>query len=156
MKRTDRPHRESREELHHYTQVPNHYAVRSRNRDRGRAPDLPKGQREPARHLGKGSLSYRRADDRIRNEVCERLMIDPEVDASDIAIDVKEGTVWLSGTVDTRNTRFYVEDLVDRVLGVTQVVNRLKIRLGRALEEFTRSDDAARLREQLARETQFR
>jgi hypothetical protein len=62
--------------------------------------------------------------------------------------------VWLRGSVDTINTKHRLEEIVKRVRGVEVVENDLRIRVGEALEEFTRNADAARLREDLYRASQ--
>jgi hypothetical protein len=49
------------------------------------------------------------------------------------------------------NAKYQVEQSVKRVRGVESIVNDLSIRVGNALEEFSRNTDAARLREQLRR-----
>jgi hypothetical protein len=45
------------------------------------------------------------------------------------------------------NTKYRLEELIKRVDGVKNIENNLKVRVGEALEEFSRSADAARLRE---------
>ena len=67
-----------------------------------------------------------RSDERLRELIAERLTDDPQIDASDIEIGVADGRVTLSGTVDRRQTRHRVEDLVD-TCGVREIDNRLGI-----------------------------
>jgi len=81
-------------------------------------------------YVGKGPKGYTRSDDRIREEVCERLAWDGEVDASDIAVTVQNGEVTLEGTVETRRMKHRSEDLVDEIRGVIDVHNRLTVRRG--------------------------
>ena len=45
---------------------------------------------------------YQRSDDRIREDVCERLTQHPEINAEEIEIQVKGGEVTLTGTVERR------------------------------------------------------
>lgn len=77
--------------------------------------------------FGRGPKGYKRSDERIREEVCEILYMHPDIDASEIEVDVKEGIVLLSGTVDSRSTRRLAEDVIERCSGVVDVQNRLKV-----------------------------
>lgn len=76
---------------------------------------------------GRGPKGYRRSDERIQEEVCERLTRHPGIDASDVEVRVQGGEVTLSGTVDSRRTKRMVEDVVDQCGGVVDVVNQLRI-----------------------------
>jgi len=76
---------------------------------------------------GLGPKNYVRSDDRIREDVSERLCDDAAVDASDITVDVRNGKVTLSGQVSDRATKHRVEDLVDRCNGVVEIENRLGV-----------------------------
>ena len=79
-------------------------------------------------YRGRGPRGYRRGDERILEDVCDRLTDDPRIDASDIDIQVKEGEVTLSGSVRTRDEKRFTEDLVERISGVRDVSNNLKVR----------------------------
>ena len=50
-------------------------------------------------HRGRGPKGYVRRDERIHEEVCERLKCDDVLDATDIAVHVRAGVVTLDGTV---------------------------------------------------------
>jgi osmotically-inducible protein OsmY len=78
---------------------------------------------------GKGPKNYRRSDQRIEEEISERLTDDPVVDASDIEVTVKESEVVLSGTVDSKTAKRRAEDLCEHIQGVTHVENRLKVKI---------------------------
>lgn len=80
------------------------------------------------RHRGRGPKGYTRSDDRIREEVCDRLTDDPVVDASDVEVNVSNCEVTLSGTVDNREERRRAEDCAERVSGVTHVQNNLRVK----------------------------
>lgn len=81
---------------------------------------------QAAGHRGRGPRGYRRADERIREDVCDRLTDDPEVDASHIEVSVAQGEVTLKGTVETRRMRRLAEDVVERVPGVAHIANALR------------------------------
>lgn len=78
-------------------------------------------------HAGKGPKNYRRSDERIFEEVCERLMQHPEIDASDIEVRVAAGEVTLSGTVPDRQTKRLAEDVLEGVPGLNDISNELRI-----------------------------
>jgi osmotically-inducible protein OsmY len=78
-------------------------------------------------YRGRGPKGYTRSDERIREDVCERLTDDPFIDASDINLTVRDGTVTLEGRVDERWMKHRVEDLVEGLSGVKQVENRLTV-----------------------------
>ena len=52
---------------------------------------------------GKGPKGYRRTDDRVKEDVSESLYRDPDVDATDIEVEVKDGTVILKGSGELQN-----------------------------------------------------
>ncbi|MBZ4420133.1 BON domain-containing protein [Myxococcus sp. RHSTA-1-4] len=79
--------------------------------------------------LGKAPRGYVRPDERIREDICERL-IDSPYDASDVDVQVKQGEVTLSGTVKSRQERRDIEDLVVAVRGVHDVFNRIRVAEG--------------------------
>lgn len=82
------------------------------------------GQRS---YRGLGPQTYKRSDDRIRDDVCERLTDSERIDASNVTIDVNQGAVTLSGTVPERHMRYAAEDLVDDALGVESINNQLRV-----------------------------
>jgi hypothetical protein len=77
---------------------------------------------------GMGPKGYKRSDERIQEEVHERLTEDPHLDASDIEVSVASGEVTLSGFVGNRAEKRYAEDLVERISGIGHVQNNLRIR----------------------------
>ena len=76
---------------------------------------------------GRGPKNYHRGDDRIFDDVCERLTIDEDVDASDIEVSVKSGVVTLSGTVADRWQKRRAEDVADSVGGVRDIENNIRV-----------------------------
>jgi osmotically-inducible protein OsmY len=85
-------------------------------------------RRREADHRGKGPRGYRRSDARIQEDVSDRLTDDPDVDASDITVTVKEGEVTLDGHVDSRFAKRRAEDCAEDVSGVAHVQNNLRVR----------------------------
>ncbi|MBS3649204.1 BON domain-containing protein [Pseudaminobacter sp. 19-2017] len=80
------------------------------------------------RHRGRGPRNYMRSDDRIREDVNDRLTDDNWVDASDIEVMVSQCEVTLSGLVDDRMTKRRAEDIAEDVSGVRHVQNNLRVR----------------------------
>lgn len=78
-------------------------------------------------HRGKGPKSYTRSDDRIKEDINDKLSDDPFIDASDIDVTVSNGEVTLTGTVDHRSTKRRAEDLAEAVSGVKNVENRIRV-----------------------------
>ena len=78
-------------------------------------------------HRGKGPKGYRPSDVRLAEIVCERLTDDPFVDARNISVDVKDGEVSLSGSVEERRQKYIAEDVVADVFGVSEVHNNLSV-----------------------------
>ncbi|HEY0604986.1 MAG TPA: BON domain-containing protein [Herpetosiphonaceae bacterium] len=64
-------------------------------------------------------------DERIREDVCDRLMQFGPVDCISIDVDVADGMVMLRGDVPSRDVSSRVEEVVQSVLGVRSVDNRL-------------------------------
>jgi osmotically-inducible protein OsmY len=78
-------------------------------------------------HKGKGPKGYTRSDERITEDINEKLYQDDYVDASNIEVSVSGGEVTLSGTVESRNVKRHAEDLAESVTGVKNVQNNLKV-----------------------------
>ena len=81
-----------------------------------------------ADHRGRGPRGYTRSDERIREDVSDRLTENPVLDASDIEVAVAGGEVTLAGSVDSRYSKRLAEDLADDVSGVKHVQNNLRVR----------------------------
>jgi hypothetical protein len=91
--------------------------------------------REPTAHrttqgrsMRRGPKGYHRSDERIWEEVCERLAEAEYVDVSDVSVEVREGKVTLEGTVPQRRMKHWIEDIVDTVYGVQDIENRIRVR----------------------------
>lgn len=76
---------------------------------------------------GMGPSGYHRSDDRIFEDVCERLTMHGQIDPSDVEIEVENGEVVLKGSVDDRHTKRIIEDVAYSVSGVTEVQNNLRV-----------------------------
>ena len=75
---------------------------------------------------GRGPKAYRRSDERIREDINDRLTDHAYLDASDIEVMVKEGEVTLTGKVLDRTDKRLAEDVAESVSGVKHVQNNLR------------------------------
>lgn len=76
---------------------------------------------------GIGPKNYTRPDFRIQEDVCECLTDHSHIDASDVHVEVKNGVVTLTGSVRDSWMKLQAEDLVDRISGVREVRNDIKV-----------------------------
>ena len=90
--------------------------------------DREESQRESRR--GRGPRGYTRSDDRIKEDINDRLTDHYVIDASDIDVEVTGGEVVLTGTVDSRYEKRLAEDIAEAVSGVHNVENRIRVNRG--------------------------
>ncbi len=81
-------------------------------------------------HRGRGPKGYRRSDERIREDVSDRLTDDSWLDAQGIEVAVSDGDVTLTGTVRSREDKKRAEALAESVSGVDNVQNSLRVDRG--------------------------
>lgn len=81
-------------------------------------------------YRGRGPKNYQRSDERIREDVCERLYRDDRVDASDLEVTVEGGVVTMSGSVQDREMKRRAEDLAESCGGVRDVQNQIRVARG--------------------------
>lgn len=84
-------------------------------------------RRKDFMHRGKGPKNYRRSDERIREEINDRLTDEWNIDASDLEVTVSGGEVILTGYVGDRFQKRRAEDVTEEVRGVTHVENRIRV-----------------------------
>jgi hypothetical protein len=92
-------------------------------------PDFRAGQ-----HHGRGPKGYKRSDERIREDVSDRLTEDGYLDATRVEVGVENGEVTLNGWVAERAAKRRAEDLAEAVSGVTHVQNNLRVDRGAVSE----------------------
>lgn len=76
---------------------------------------------------GRGPKNWKWSDDRVKEQVSEALYRNYDVDASEIEVDVKDGVVTLTGSVDSRDAKRTAEACIENLNGVRDVNNRLRI-----------------------------
>lgn len=87
----------------------------------------PEHGRHAGDHRGRGPRGYTRSDQRILEDVSERLSDDPDVDASNIDVRCEQGRIVLEGDVQDRWMKHRAEDIADSVSGVNDVENRIRV-----------------------------
>jgi hypothetical protein len=105
------------------------YALRSAGY--GMSPDEDyrrRVSRQEAGYRGRGPRGYRRSDERISEDLHERLTDDPHLDATEVQVQVTSGEVTLTGTVESRAARRRAEEIAEDVAGVDYVMNNLRVR----------------------------
>ena len=85
----------------------------------------PFGHAGPA--AGTGPRGWRRTDERIHDDVCDRLARRRDLDVADVSVEVEDGWVRLSGTVSDRPMKHAIERVVDACAGVRDIDNRIRV-----------------------------
>jgi osmotically-inducible protein OsmY len=70
-----------------------------------------------------------KSDSEIERDVRDELKWDPDLDAENIAVSVKDGVVTLAGFVKSYSDRLEAEAAAKRVAGVLAVANDIEVRL---------------------------
>jgi hypothetical protein len=104
--------------------------------ERGGQPwERARGGAAAGPHTGRGPRGYQRADERIREDVCDALCEHGYVDASDIEVTVLNGEVTLIGIVRERPQKRMAEDAAEQISGVREVHNQLRVTPGGAEQD---------------------
>jgi len=90
----------------------------------------------------RGPKGYKRTDERIREDLNDRLAHQDRLDPSDIEVSVANGEVTLTGTVQIRHEKFLAEEIADDVGGVTEIHNQLRVRREQQKEQGNAANDA--------------
>jgi osmotically-inducible protein OsmY len=92
-----------------------------------------------ASYRGRGPKNYTRSDERIREDLNERLTDSDEIDASNITVEVSNGVATLKGSVDERWMKHCAEDLAESCSGVRDVNNQIRVQSQAASQGTSRS-----------------
>ena len=79
------------------------------------------------RRYPQGPKGYTRSDERVREDISERLMQCYDIDSSEVTVQVQSGKVTLEGTVPSRHMKHAIEDIADSAPGVQDVDNRIRV-----------------------------
>jgi osmotically-inducible protein OsmY len=81
-------------------------------------------------HAGRGPRGYQRSDERIKEDICERMSQHGQLDASDLEVRVVNAEVTIEGTVNDRQAKRLAEDIAEAVMGVREVHNQVRVTQG--------------------------
>ena len=102
------------------------------------------GEYGGGRYYGRGPKGYQPSDQRILEEINERLTEHVDIDASEIEVKVQSGEVTLTGTVNERYAKRLAEDVAENVLGVKQLHNQIRVQPETSWRESGTGSMAAR------------
>jgi osmotically-inducible protein OsmY len=74
----------------------------------------------------RGPKNYQRSDERILEDVSERILHSAHVDASEVTVTVRDGIVTLEGTVPELWMKHAIENISFITFAVVDVENRIK------------------------------
>jgi hypothetical protein len=78
-------------------------------------------------YAGRGPKKYVRPDERILEEVCQRLTDSPDIDATGVEVEVRAGEVTLTGTVESQEMKHQAELCLAEIWGVKHIFNRIHV-----------------------------
>ena len=78
-------------------------------------------------YRGLGPQNYTRSDERIREDLNERLTDADDIDARGLMVEVSNGIATLSGNVEQRWMKHRAEDIVENCSGVRDVRNQIQV-----------------------------
>ncbi len=94
------------------------------------------------------TVAVTKSDSQLKADVLAELRWDPRVRETDVGLQVRNGTVTLTGSIDSYAAKLAARDAAHRVAGVLDVADELRVRLPSAWER-TDSDVARSVRDAL-------
>jgi hypothetical protein len=91
------------------------------------ARDSERADRMQRSYRGIGPQGYSRSDQRIQEDVNDTFTDDHDLDAANITVKVQGGEVTLTGTVGDRHMKYRAEEIAERVTGVKEVDNQIRV-----------------------------
>jgi hypothetical protein len=85
------------------------------------------GAERARRRYPPGPKGYQRSDERMKEDISERLYRAYHIDSSEVVVEVRAGKVTLEGAVPSRHMKHAIEDMVDDCPGVTEIDNRIRV-----------------------------
>jgi osmotically-inducible protein OsmY len=95
-----------------------------------------------ANATGSGPKGYTRSDERVLEEVCDRLEASGH-DWSEVEVKIADGEITLSGTVTERSMKYEAEQRADGVRGVLDVINQIRVKKAGASPSAQAASQAA-------------
>lgn len=108
----------------------------------GHRHEAPTSRGVDVDHRGRGPRDYVRSDERISDDIIDRLTDHEDIDASEILIMVENGVVTLTGNVPERHMKHRAEDIAAAARGVREVRNDIRVDPG--VDSFGRRGEAVR------------
>jgi|GEM_PF-6605156 len=105
-------------------------------------------------YAGIGPRSYHKSDESIKEEVCEILFWNPDVDSTQVEVSVESGVVRLEGFVDSRHAKRTSEAIIEDIFGIVDIQNELIIKKDLDMNSdkiITRGDDGLHSEETIPR-----
>ena len=113
--------------------------------DQWRARDVSgQGLGTSGSYRGMGPKNYTRSDERIREDLNEKLTDAHDIDASGLSVEVNNGVATLTGTVDQRWMKHRAEDLAESCSGVRDVNNQIRVASQSGQQAGSQRDASAR------------
>lgn len=75
----------------------------------------------------RGPKGYKRSDELILDDLYQRLRELPELDATEVELEVLNGIVILKGTVPQKFMKRRIEEVADEIPGVVDIDNGIRI-----------------------------
>lgn len=83
---------------------------------------------ERVNYFGKGPKGYSRSPERIKDDACERLARDFELDASEISVELEDHVLVLKGEVASRRDKRRAEWVLEELPGIEDIRNLITIK----------------------------
>jgi osmotically-inducible protein OsmY len=101
----------------------------------GQGHGYGQGAYSGSQRVRRGPKGYKRSDERLKEDISERLMNSVHIDAAEVSVEVQNGKVTLEGSVPERRMKHQIEDLVDNCPGVQDIDNRVRVARGESESE---------------------
>lgn len=115
-----------------YGQDQGRHAQSGHGRGAPRQPGGSDSSRGTGSHRGRGPRNYRRSDESITDELIDRFTDHPDLDATQILLQVEDGEVTLTGEVPERRMKHLAEDIAAELRGITELHNRIRVDDGKS------------------------
>jgi hypothetical protein len=80
------------------------------------------------------TVAVTKSDSQLKSDVLAELRWDPRVRETEVGVQVRGGTVTLTGSIDSYAAKLAAREAAHRVLGVLDVADELRVRLPSAWE----------------------
>ena len=100
----------------------------------------PRPWGEGQRPQWRGPKNYTRSDDRIREDLCDRLAERHDIDVGEVMVRVQNGEVTIEGTAIDRRHKYVIEQIADAVPGVKDVSNQIRLKRADGGTEIARQN----------------